>query len=516
MAEGHCDLQMNNSDIVKQRLRAWASQLARPGAVAAVVSLVLLLNGCIAPTRAAKPAITVPPSWNSVNADTVQSPAGDLSQWWKRFGDDILSDLIGQALKNNTSLRTARANLREARAERNLAAANRFPTVTASLSGTGNASNSPGGSTGNVLSEGLDASWEPDVFGSYGNALKAARADVGNSEATLQNTLVSLVAEVALDYVDLRSYQMRLEISRQNAASEAETLQITEWRAQAGLVSSIDVEQARYTLEQTRAGVPSLEIEVAQSEHALSALLSVSPGTLSHQLAAPAPIPSVPDTVAIGIPADTLRQRPDVRAAEQKIVAETARLGQKNAARYPTFSLSGSFLVEQLLGTASGGAVSGGTTIALMGGTTLLGSGSGTITQTLFDHGRIRQQIEIQSAVQEQAVISYESTVLTALQDVEDSLVSFEKSRERLASLNTAADAARNAAALARTRYTAGLVDFQTVLDTERTVLSIEDSAAQTQADRTTALIKLYKALGGGWSSAAGTSPILAKQGQQS
>jgi outer membrane protein TolC len=151
-----------------------------------------------------------------------------------------------------------------------------------------------------------------------------------------------------------------------------------------------------------------------------------------------------------------------------------------------------------------------------MSGTTLLGSGSGTITQTLFDRGRIHQQIEIQNAVQEQAVISYESTVLTALQDVEDALVSFEKNRERLAALNTAADAARNAAVLARARYTAGLVDFQTVLETERTVLSIEDSAAQTQADRATSLIKLYKALGGGWSSSAATDPISGKQGQQS
>ena len=507
---------MNNPEIIKQRPRAQARQLARTAALAALVPIVLLLNGCIAPTRAAKPTITAPPSWNSIDADTVQSPTGDLSQWWKRFGDDILSDLIAQAVRNNTSLRTARANLREARAERNLAAANRFPTVSASLSASGNASNSPGGSTGNILSEGLDASWEPDVFGSYRNALRAARADVGNSEATLQNTLVSLLAEVALDYVNLRSYQMRLEISRKSAASESETLQITEWRAQAGLVSSIDVEQARYSLEQTRAGIPSLEMNVAQSEHALSTLLGVSPGTLNHQLAAIAPIPSVPDTVAVGIPADTLRQRPDVRAAEQKIIAETARLWQKNAARYPTFSLSGSFLVEQLLGTASAGAVSGGTTIALMSGTTLLGSGSGTITQTLFDRGRIRQQIEIQNAVQEQAVISYESTVLTALQDVEDALVSFEKNRERLAALNTAADAARNAAVLAHARYTAGLVDFQTVLETERTVLSIEDSAAQTQADRATALIKLYKALGGGWSSSAATDPISGKQGQQS
>jgi len=486
-------------------------------ATLALLISVLQFSGCVASrTHAAKVTVPVPPSWNSANADTVQRPTGDLSQWWKGFGDEVLSDLIAQALKHNTGLRTARANLREARAQRNLAAANRFPSVSGSLSGSGNESNSPGGSAGNIFSAGLDASWEPDAFGATRNALKAAKADVGTSEANLQNTLVSLVAEVALDYVNLRSYQMRLGIARQNAASEAETLQITQWRAQAGLVSSIDVEQARYNLEQTRAGIPSLETNAAQSEHALSTLLGVSPGALGQRLATAAPIPSVPDTVAVGIPADTLRQRPDVRAAEQKIIAETARLWQKDAARYPSFSLSGSFLVEQLLDAASAGAVTGGTTVALTSGTTLLGSGSGSITQTLFDRGRIRQQIEIQHAVQELAVISYESTVLAALQDVEDALVSFQKSRERLAALNTAADAARNAAVLARTRYTAGLVDFQTVLDTERTVLSIEDSVAQTQADRTTALIKLYKALGGGWSSAAATDPLSGKLGHHS
>jgi outer membrane protein TolC len=216
----------------------------------------------------------------------------------------------------------------------------------------------------------------------------------------------------------------------------------------------------------------------------------------------------------VGIPAETLRQRPDVRAAEQKIVAETARLWQKDAARYPTFSLSGSFILEQLLGGTALGVVTGSTFTSLTANTTATGSGLGSITQTFFDRGRIRQQIEIQNAVQEQAVISYESTVLTALKDVENALVSFQNSRQRLQALNQASEAARNAAQLAHNRYSAGLIDFQTVLDTERTALTIEDSVAQTQADRTTALIQLYKALGGGWQADA-TIVNPGKQGNQ-
>jgi len=444
----------------------------------------------------------------------VQSPTGDLSQWWTRLGDPVLSDLIVQALKKNTSLRTARANLREARAERNLAAANRFPTVTGTVSGSGSKSNSAGSSAGNTFSAELDASWDPDVFGAKRQALRAADADLATSAADLQSTQVALIAEVATDYVDLRSDQTRLEIARRNEASQAETLQLTEWRAQAGLVSSIDVEQARSNLEQTRATIPTLETGAAQSKHELSVLLGLSPGALNPQLATTAPIPSAPDTLMVGIPAETLRQRPDVRAAEQKIVAETARLWQKDAARYPTFSLSGSFILEQLLGGTALGVVTGSTFTSLTASTSTTESGLGSITQTFFDRGRIRQQIEIQNAVQEQAVISYESTVLTALKDVENALVSFQNSRQRLQALNQASEAARNAAQLANNRYSAGLIDFQTVLDTERTALTIEDSVAQTQADRTTALIQLYKALGGGWQADA-TIVTPGKQGNQ-
>ena len=495
--------------MVKLRGRA----LPRTAVVVALLASALLCSGCVR-TRLAQPEIVAPPSWSAAGSDTVQSPTGDLSQWWTRLGDPVLSDLIAQALKKNTSLRTARANLREARAERNLAAANRFPTVTGTVSGSGSKSNSAGGSTGNAVSAELDASWDPDVFGAKRQALRGADADLATSAADLQSTQVALIAEVATDYVDLRSYQTRLDIARQNEASQAETLQLTEWRAQAGLVSSIDVEQARSNLEQTRATIPTLETSAAQSKHALSVLLGLSPGALNPQLATTAPIPSAPDTLTVGIPAETLRQRPDVRAAEQKIVAETARLWQKDAARYPTFSLSGSFILEQLLGGTALGVVTGSTFTSLTASTSTTESGLGSITQTFFDRGRIRQQIEIQNAVQEQAVISYESTVLTALKDVENALVSFQNSRQRLQALNQASEAARNAAQLAHNRYSAGLIDFQTVLDTERTALTIEDSVAQTQADRTTALIQLYKALGGGWQAdAAIVTP--AKQGNQ-
>jgi NodT family efflux transporter outer membrane factor (OMF) lipoprotein len=437
----------------------------------------------------------------------VTTSSEDLSKWWERFGDNILSSLVEQALKNNPDVRTAQSRLREARAQRSLAAANRFPTATVSGSSSGNKTS--GSATTDLLSATFDASWEPDVFGAKRKALEAANADAAATEADLHKTQVSLAAEVALNYVELRSFQSRVEIVRRNTASQAETLQLTEWREQAGLVSSVDVEQARTNLEQARASIPSLETSIAENEHRLATLLGLTPGTLKQQLAA-APMPSVPDTVAVGIPADTLRQRPDVHAAEQRIVAETARLRQTEAARYPTFSLGGSLGIEKLTGGALG-AVTGGT-LATVSGVSKVASFSGSALQTLFDRGRIRSQIEIQNAVQEQAVISYESTLLTALEDVENALVSLARSRERLAALNTAGTSARNAALLARNRYTAGIADFTTVLDTERTALTIEDSIAQTQGDRISALIQLYKALGGGWSPGVVGSP----QGGQS
>lgn len=214
---------------------------------------------------------------------------------------------------------------------------------------------------------------------------------------------------------------------------------------------------------------------------------------MTDMLSVPAPLPTVPDDVAIGIPADVLRQRPDLKAAEARIVAETARAGAARAERYPQFSLSGSLGIQVLKGAGSGG-------------TSLITSMAGNVLQPLFNRGRIRQQIEAQTAVQEQAIVTYESTVLTALRDVESALVALEASRQRLAALQEAANAATAAELLARNQYSAGLTDFQTVLNTQRSALTVQDSAATTTGERLAALIQLFKALGGGWSSAVPAS----------
>lgn len=473
---------------------------AKIGPVRCVLLLggVLGLTGCMASrTKIATPNITVPSAWSSTAPGNVNASPEDLSKWWERLRDNTLTGLIGEALKRNTDVRTAQARLREARAQRNLAAANRFPSATVAGSAAG--SKPKGSSTLGQYSANFDANWEADVFGAKRNALEAAKADVRTTEADLHETQVSLAAEVAVNYVQLRSYQARVDIARQNATSQAETLQLTEWREKAGLVSSVDVEQARTNLEQTRASIPSLETSIAESQHALATLLGLAPGALKQQLSGASPIPSVPDKLMVGIPANVLRRRPDVQAAEAKIVAETARLRQAEAGRFPSFSLNGSLSIEKLRGGALG-TVTGGALAASSGGLSTISSFSASVLQTVFDRGRIRSQIDIQNAVQEQAVISYESTVLTALEDVENALVSFEKSHERLAALDAASTSARYAELLARDRYAAGLTDFTTVLDTERTVLTIEDSLAQTKGDRASALIQLYKALGGGWS----------------
>jgi NodT family efflux transporter outer membrane factor (OMF) lipoprotein len=304
----------------------------------------------------------------------------------------------------------------------------------------------------------------------------------------LGNTQVSLVAEVVTNYIEVRSLQIRLGIAHDNLASQSETLQLTEWRAQAGLVSSQDVEQARSNREQTRAQIPSLEISLAATEHRLDVLLGKPPGTLHPRLSATGGMPNVPDQIAVGIPAETLRQRPDVMAAERTLAAETARVGVAEAARYPTFTLSGSIGVEAL--GLSGLDNRGADTSTLLG----------NITAPIFDAGRLRSQVEIQDAVREQAQVAYEQAILAALQEVENALVALTRNRERSEALAIATASANNAAEMARQRYSAGLIDFQSVLDTERSVRSFQDSLALSRTDSVLALVSLYKALGGGWS----------------
>ncbi len=435
----------------------------------------------------------IPTGWTETKGTglrvTEQAP-DNLAQWWRQWNDPILSELIAQAMDQNSDLRTARARLREARASRAVADSARYPSVTAS----GSASRSKGskettsGATRDAYSAGIDAAWEPDLFGATRRDIEAAQADLDAAGADLHATQVSLVAEVALNYVNLRAYLDRLAIARANLSSQSETLQLTEWRTQAGLASSLDVEQARANRAQTLAQIPSLESSLAQTEHNLALLLGQAPASLHAKLAQAGPIPTVPDLVKVGIPAQTLAQRPDVAAAERRLAAATARIGVAEAARYPGLSLSASLSLESL------------SLDHLVRTSALSNALVASLAGPIFNAGRLRQQVEIQNARQEQALISYEKTVLTALQEVEDALTALANNRQRQAALRVAADSSRNAALLARQRYSSGIVDFQTVLDAERSQLSAEDSLKSSEAEGATSLIQLYKALGGGWS----------------
>ena len=470
----------------------------------------LLLSGCAAvgPNYAA-PELPMPATWRGAAAAKVAvtptAPA-DLATWWRQLDDPTLTGLIEQALQTSLDLRAAQAKLQEARARRALAGAELFPTVSGSVDGrrvkaSGEAG---GGGTANQFSAGFDASWELDVFGGLRRGVEAAQASLEASQASLHDVQVSLVAEVGLNYVEWRASQAALAIARANAASQAETLQLTQWRAQAGLTTELDVEQARANLEQTRAQIPSLETNRVEAEHRLEILLGQQPDTLAQRLTQPGGIPRIPARVTVGIPADALRQRPDVQVAERTLAAETARIGVVEAQAYPNFSLGGSLGLEALtLGTlASGNA----------GAASVLGS----VAAPIFDAGRIRQQVNIQTAVQEQALVNYQSTVLNALAEVENALVALANTRQRQDHLREALQAARLAARLARDRYSAGLSDFQTVLDTERTVLTVEDKLVLSEADGAKSLIQLYKALGGGWSPAPANPIAASAQGTSS
>lgn len=449
-----------------------------------------LLGGCagleISPA-AGTPRVAVPVAWSQ---DAPTGAPQQLAGWWTRFGDDELDRLMAEALAAAPDLKSAQARLRQARAGRDLAEANLRPSLGASVAATRSRTGHDAGGNDTAQTRytaGFDASWEVPIFGGLRDAAAGATADAAAAAASLEAAQVSLAAEVALNYIDLRAYQQRLQIARANVASQEETLQITDWRNQAGLATSLDVEQARTNLEQSRASIPSLESGRAAAEHRLAVLTGQAPGALREHLVIVQPLPTPPAAIAVGIPADTLRRRPDVRAAELTLRAEIARTAERAADREPSLILSGS-LGWQAFDAA-----------ALGGGGSLVRSLAASLAANLFDGGRIRARFAAQDAVREQALVAYEKAILTALEDVENALVAYAAGRERVATRQRAAEAARNAALLARTQYQAGLVDFQKVLDTDRTRLTAEDGLATAESDVLTATISLYKALGGGW-----------------
>ncbi len=458
----------------------------------------MLLAGCasVGPDYV-PPSTSAPALWSvHLEAGLSSSHAGSpaLAGWWKILNDPMLTSFVEHAIERNLDLREATARIREARARRNISRAGLFPTVDSSGSrnwSRGSEDTGGGGDVRDSYSVGFDANWELDVFGSIRRSVEAADADLDASQEDLRDVLVTLLSEVALNYIDVRTFQGRLSIAEANLKTQHETYELTSARFEAGLTSQLDVDQAKSNLENTRAQIPTLKTGLEQAKNRLAVLLGENPGALDNELSKQEPIPVTPLEVAVGMPADVLRQRPDVRRAERQLAAQTARVGVATADLYPKFTLSGSIGLE---------AFSLDNLFLAGSRTWRIGPG---VTLPIFNAGRIRQNIEVQNALQEQALIQYEAAVLTALEEVENALVAYADEQVRRQSLAEASQAAQRAAELAEIQYASGLVDFATVLDAQRSLLSFQDQLSTSEGEVTSDLIRLYKALGGGWTPSA-------------
>ncbi|MDB5721973.1 MAG: efflux transporter outer rane subunit, partial [Alphaproteobacteria bacterium] len=379
------------------------------------------------------------------------SPA-ELQDWWKQLRDPELDSIVARAIAGNLDLTVAETRLRQAREALVQARASLLPQVSAT--GSVGRSQDVKGNGHNSFSVGGDASWEADLFGGISRGIEAAGAEAQSTGYDLASVRVATVGEVVANYVQARLAQQQLVIARATLVTQDDNLQIARWRVQAGLVSSIDIEQARGQRAQTAATIPTFENQFSAAVFRLGVLTGQAPASLMAELQAPAPIPRPPADIATGIPADTLRQRPDVRAAERTLAAQTARIGVAEAQLRPRLTLGGNI---------GASAFALGSLVDTLGGSLLASLG-----QVLFDGGRLRSQVRGQQAAAEGALATYRQTVLTALEDVENGLSALRTAKARQAEYAVALDAANNQAILARSQYRAGLSDFQTLLEAER------------------------------------------------
>lgn len=458
-----------------------------------VLILGAILSGCAAVgPNYVPPESKAPDDWHTeLEGGLLLQPASPeiLARWWTTLDDPLLSSLLDRAAQNNLDLRKAMLRVREARARRGISEASRFPTLdgAAAASVRRTSENSGTGKETDTYSVEFDAGWEIDVFGGIRRGIEAADADLGATEADLHDVLVSLLAEVALNYIEARTYQVRLEVAQANIRIQTETLTLNRSRFEVGLANELVVQQAQYNLESTRSQIPALRVGLDGVINRLAVLLGEYPGALHPEIIQPRPIPVAPATIVVGIPLETLRNRPDIKRAERNLAAQTARIGVATADLYPKFRLSGFIGLESF---------SAGDLFTAGSRTWQVGPG---MSWRLFDAGAIRRNIEVQTALQEQALAAYEAAMLNALEEVENAMIAFSEEQKHRQSLLSAAEAASRAVTLAQDLYKAGLVDFSNVLDAQRSMLSFQSELARSDGAVTSNLVRLYKALGGGW-----------------
>lgn len=438
------------------------------------------------------PEDRAPGAWHAPLQDGLTADPLDprtIAEWWTGFGDPVLSALIMRAAADNLDVAGARARVREARARRGLSQSGLFPVLDATASATKSRSSENGGSgrESDFFAAGFDAGWELDVFGGVRRSIEAADAELAASTQDLYDVLVSLTAETALNYVEVRTFQTRIRVAEANIRTQEETYSLTRSRFEAGLSDELPVQQALSNLENSRSQVPVLRSGLEAAKNRLAVLSGMVPGAVHEMLSAAQPVPVSPGAVAVGVPAETLRRRPDIRGAEWRLAAQTAKIGEAVADLYPRFRLSGAIGLESI---STGDLIDAGSR------SWRIGPG---ISWNIFDAGAVRRNIEVRSALQEQALVQYEAAVLAALAEVENALTDYVQEQLRRSALIAAVEAAERATELARDQYAAGLVDFSNVLISERALLTLQDNLALSDGTVTADLVRLYKALGGGW-----------------
>jgi NodT family efflux transporter outer membrane factor (OMF) lipoprotein len=474
--------------------------------VGALVIGGLVIVGCKVGPNYKTPETKTPQQWGESTTRPTSRPAVDLKRWWDAFDDPQLNAIIDDSVRYNYNLRQATARVREARAARGVVAADWWPTVnvdggytrqrrtgisSGAISGNGNNGGVAIGGIGDRHSSlwdaGFDATWEIDVFGSVARNVEAAEADIQSAYEDRNDVLVSLLAEVAVNYVDLRGAQRDLTITQNNLKSQQDTLNLTRERFRAGISSDLDVARAEAQVYTTASQVPSLESQIRQAIHRLGVLTGKDPQALSAELTPPKELVMNLPAVPLGMPSDILRQRPDVRRAERQLAAQTARVGVAVADWFPRFSLTGSYAWQA------------NKAVRLFRDSSNFWSIGPSVSWPIFDAGRIRANIEVENARQEQALDTYSNTVITALQDVEDAIVALDREQARRVALAQSVASNRRAVDLSLQLYQRGLVDFLSVLDAQRALFVAEDLLVRSDTTVFENLISLYKALGGGW-----------------
>jgi NodT family efflux transporter outer membrane factor (OMF) lipoprotein len=478
-----------------------AGRLGRSALLVAVAAVVLC--GC---TRVGpeyiRPETSLSPEWLEAHDSRVKTDPAEYRAWWEVFDDPNLDTVIDRAYRENLSLKIAGVRVLEARAQLGIAVGGLYPqsqfadghlTFTRS-SGRSSAAGRQPGIDLSIWEDriGLGAGWEIDFWGKFRRSVEAADADLRGAVADYDHALVTLTADAATLYVQIRTTGRRLEIARQNVETQKESLRIAEARFQGGTTTQRDVEQAKTVLYNTEATIPILEAQFRQAENALGVLLGLPPGNLEGYIQGPAMIPAPPPQVAVGIPADLLRRRPDVRGAELQAMAQSARIGVARADLFPAFSLSGTF------GFAASD-VGRFELSDLSSREARTGSFGPSVRWDILNYGRITNNVRVQDARLQELLLAYQNAVLRAQQEMEDSLAGYLRAQENAEFLALSAEAARRSLDLAFVQYQQGITDFTTVLTAQQALLSVQDNLASALGSISANLVALYRALGGGW-----------------